>query len=485
MNRSSSKRAKRFMKKLAFTATTTLVLIAGLVPMPITLQPGVPIHHLRVVEEVFASDQIPAPAQERAIAIVNATVHPVSGEPFEGDVLFVDGKIVSMGSDISLGEFDAEVIDAEGKHVYPALIAANTSMGLTEIGAVRATRDFAEVGEIKPNVRAEVAFNPDSEHIPVTRANGIALALSVPQGGSISGTSALMRLDGWTWEDMTLSAPVGLHVRWPAMSVSRSPFADSEEEQKKRTAERIQAIRDAFTQARAYRKAKAAEAEDGAVRHEEDLRWGAMIPVLDKEIPVFVHANEIREIKAALDWAEGEDLRLVIVGGYDAWRCADLLTERDVPVIVEEIHRVPRRRWEPYDAPFTLPLKLHQAGVRFCIAASGSSFESPHQRNVPYHAATAAAYGLPKAEALKSVTLHAAEILGVGDRVGSIEEGKDATLIVTDGDPLEITTHVEMMFIDGRRIDLENRHKTLYEKYLAKYRQLGLIGGPETTVSDD
>jgi len=402
-------------------------------------------------------------------------VHTVSGPTVEGGtILFEEGRIVAIGTEVAVPE-EAERIAVGGKHVYPGLIAANTILGLVEIGAVKATQDHAEVGDIKPSVRAEVAVNPDSEQFPVARANGVALSLTVPSGGLISGTSALLMLDGWTWEDMTLKAPVGLHVRWPRMTVGRPPGvtkAEAEKQLKRRDAQ-IQKIRNAFSEARAYLKAKGAEAQESVPFHDTDVRWEAMGPALRKEIPVFVHANDLRQIQAAVSWAKEEGVRMVLVGGRDAWRAAELLKEKDIPVIVAGIHVVPRRRWEAYDAPFTNPLRLHETGVRFCIAGRGGYHR---ERNLPYQAATAAAYGLPKAEALKAVTLYPAQILGVSDRVGSLEVGRDATLMVTDGDPLEIRTQVERLYIQGRDVDLTSRHTQLYEKYRTKYRRLGLAG---------
>lgn len=411
--------------------------------------------------------QIPAPAQTQPIALVGATVHPVSAADLPNATLvFENGKITALGENLTLPA-NVRTIDLAGRHVYPALIAANTTLGLIEIGAVRATLDFSETGAINPNVRAEVAVNPDGEMIPVTRANGVALALSVPQGGLISGTSALLMLDGWTWEQMTLKAPAGLHLNWPDMNMPRRG-TQSEEEQRKQMQENLQKIKDAFAAARAYLIAKNAEAKSGSPRHDSDSRWEAMIPALTGEIPVFVTANEVKQIQAAVQWAEDENVRLVIVGGKDAWRVASLLKEKSVPVVYGPIHDLPQRSWEAYDTPFAAPKKLYEAGVKFCLA----NFENANVRNLPYEAATAAAYGLPRAEALKAITLHAAEILGVAQRTGSLEIGKDATLIVTTGDPLEITTHIEREFIQGREIDLGNKHRALYQKYSEKYRQL-------------
>jgi len=426
------------------------------------------------IGQITASDQIPAPPQDHPIALKGATIHTVAGKIIEdGTILFEQGVITAIGTNVTLPD-ETEVIELPDKHIYPGLIAANTALGLTEISAVRATRDYSETGEINPNVRAEVAFNPDSELLPVARANGITLALSVPAGGLISGMSALMMLDGWTWEDMVIKAPVGLHINWPNMRIYPSS-KKSEEKQKKERDEKIKEIRDAFADARAYMKAKENEEQKEIPYHETDSRWEAMIPVLKGNIPVFIRANEMQEIQAAIDWASEENVKMILVDGYDAWRITDLLKEKDVPVIITEIHRLPMRRWEGYDTPFTLPIKLYEAGIKFCIAGSGGSFDAAHERNLPYQAATAAAYGLPKEEALKSVTIYPAEILGVSDRAGSLEVGKDATIIVTDGDPLEITTQVLMEFIQGREIDLSSRHTQLYEKYLEKYRQGGII----------
>lgn len=432
-----------------------------------------------------ASNQIPAPRQNRPIALVGGTVHTVSGATIEdATILFDGGKITAIGHNVDLpkGTEEFSVVD---KHVYPGMIAANTSLGLVEIGSVRATRDYAETGPINPNVRAEVSVNPDSELLPVARANGLTMAQSVPLSGLISGTSALITLDGWTWEDLTYEAPVGLHVFWPSMTVSTSWWnRQSKEDQLKTRDKNLREIKSAFEDARAYARAKSTENRRSVPHHDSDIRWEAMIPVLEKKVPVFIHANGIHEIQAAIDWVTAEDLDMVLVGGYDAWRVADLLVEKDIPVIIADIHRRPQRRWEDYDAPFTLPLKLHEAGVRFCIATGGGGFGSAHVRNLPYHAAMAVAYGLPKEVALKSLTLYPAQIFGVDDRVGALEVGKEATLIVTDGDPLEITTNVEMEFIEGRQIDLSSRHTQLYEKYRAKFEQLDSPAAKQVSSGD-
>ncbi|MGB5875511.1 MAG: amidohydrolase family protein [Bacteroidota bacterium] len=413
-----------------------------------------------------SSDQIPAKPQDRPIAIVGGTIHPVTSAPVQnGTILFDGGKIVAIGSTVSVPQ-NAETLRVDGKHVYPGLISADTYIGLIEIGAVRASNDRAEVGGINPNVRAETAINPESELIPVARANGIVIAVVAPSGGLITGMSAAIHMDGWTWEEMTLKAPAALNVHWPDMTLPPLATGAAAAAAISRRDSTLEVLQNAFRDARAYMNAKLAEGRKDVPYHDIDQRWEAMIPVLRGEVPVVVWANEARQIQAAIAWAERENLRLIIGGGHDAWRVADRLRQKNIPVLVGGVHRLPGRRFEPYDTPFALPGRLHRSGVAFAIITATSA---PHERNLPYHAATAAAYDLPREEALKAVTLYPAQIFGIDDRVGSLEVGKDATLIVTTEDPLEITSQVEMEFIQGRRIDLTSRHTMLYEKYREKY----------------
>ncbi len=420
-----------------------------------------------------ASDPIPAAKQSHPIALIGGTIHPVGGpDILNGSVLFENGKITGIGTNVVLPA-NVEKIDVAGKHVYPGLINANSTVGLTEISAVRATNDYAETGRINPNVRSEIAINPESELIPTTRANGVIIAHVLPQGGLIAGRSSAIMMDGWTQEDVILKAPVGLVVYWPRMTISRGSFVrQSEEDQKKERDKQLKDLRDAFGDARAYMVAKKAETAKGIPYHATDMRWEAMMPVLERKLSVFVYASEIQQIEAAVRWAKDENVRLVIVGGRDSWRAADLLKANGVSVIVGPTLDEPSRRWEPYDDAFAVPAKLFAAGVQFAISGEG---EAMAERNTPYHAAMAAAYGLPKEEALKAVTLYAAKILDIDTNVGSLAVGKDASLIVTNGDPLEITTNVQMEFIQGKKIDLRSRHTILYNKYQEKYKQLGIL----------
>ena len=428
---------------------------------------------LLAISVAHASPFVPAKRPAAPVLLKGGEVHTVTGAVLaKTDVLLVDGKIAQIGAGLA-APVGALVIDVTGKRVYPGLISASSQLGTEEISSVRATVDSAETGAINPNARAQVAVNADSELIPVTRANGVLTVLTTPtttsdaqpSSGLLAGTSALLRLDGWNWEDMTLRAAVGIHINWPAAAEGRRGRNRGGEDAQKRVEEQVKALRHAFASAKAYLRARA-----GAMPVETDLRWEAMLPALRGEMPVFVHADDLKQISAALDWARDEGVKMILVGGRDAWRVADRLKAADVAVVIGGTFELPARRDDGYDDIYANAGKLHGAGVRFCIAgSSGPAASSTNARNLPYEAAMAAAFGLPADEALKAITLYPAQILGVAGELGSIETGKRATLIVTDGDPLEIPTQVEMAFIDGARIDLRSRHTELYNKYRQRY----------------
>jgi imidazolonepropionase-like amidohydrolase len=418
-----------------------------------------------------ASPEIPGAPQSHPIALVGGTIHPVSGPAIEGGVLLFDlGKIVAVGREVALPD-RTEKIDVAGQHVYPGMIDGYTHMGLTEIALVRATNDHTETGRINPNAKAQVAINPDSELIPVARSGGVLSVLSVPGGGLISGASALIQLDGWTWEDMTIKPVVGIHVRWPQMAPIHTWWQEMKgQEQLQARDKALEEIRRTFDEARNYWVACRACADGKGVAPDFNARWEGLLPVLAGKVPLIIDADEIQQIQSALAFAERERVKVILLGGYDAPRCADLIKQLDVPVVVGGVHRLPRRRDDPYDAPFTLPAQLHELGIKFCIA---SADRASMVRNLPYHAGTAAAYGLSPEEAMKAITLYPAQIFGVADRLGSLEAGKDATLFVSTGDPLETPSRVTLAFMGGRRIDLNNRQQRLWEKYQEKYRRLG------------
>lgn len=420
---------------------------------------------------------VKAPPQDHPVILVG-TVHTVSDGTIEnGMVMFDDGVITTVGDAEMLQRMrlteDVEVIELpEGMHIYPGLIGANTIIGLTEISSVRATLDYSEVGEFTPEARAIVSVNPDSTIIPVTRSAGIMTVGVLPQGGNITGRAAVIRMDGWTWEDLAIEQDAGLVVNWPSVRPSSAWWVTTpREEQIARAQRRLREIDEFFTSAASYLDAKAA---DDSVP--TDIRYDAMAPALRSEKPVYIRANEVQQIESAVEWASGRGLKAIIVGGRDAAMCADLLKAKDVGVIVDGVHRLPGDRDDFYDEPFTLPSRLEAAGVRWCLA---SGEETAHERNLAHNAGTAVAYGLDPEAGIRSITLSAAELLGVADRIGSIEEGKAATLIVTDGNPMEVTTQTWIAFIDGRRISLADKQKILTEKYLEKYRQLGLLDEDE------
>ena len=413
-----------------------------------------------------AQNAIPAPKQSKPIALVGGTVHPVSGPAIEhATVVFDGGKITAVGANVPVPA-GAERVDVAGKHVFPGLIDAYNSVGLEEIGlGSPGTVDQAETGSINPSVRAEVAFHQESEHIPVARSGGITLVFVCPQGGTISGLSAAMLMEGWTWEEMTLKNRLALVVNWPTMVYTPNPFSQqTKEDWLKQRNQNLDALKHAFDDARAYRTAKQAK----GASLDTDPRWEAMIPVLEGTVPVVVNASELSQIEAALAFADEQKVRLILAGARDAWRVTDKLKANEVSVIVTDIQTA-GRRWEPYDAVFSLAKKLNDAGVKYCITGDRSSSNS---RNVPFHAAQASAYGLPYDEAVKAITLYPAQIFGLSDRVGSIDVGKDANLLITDGDVLEISTTIHQVYIQGRKVDMRDKHTRLYEKYEEKYRQL-------------
>ena len=396
--------------------------------------------------------QVPAPHQTKPILLKGATIHTQTDLTIENGMLLIEnGKIEALGTDIQIPE-NAEIIDLPGKHIYPALIHGRNLMGLTEIGQVQVTSDFSEMGSINPNVRAETAYHSASSHIGVAAASGIGVTVTTPTGGLISGLSAAMLTDGWTWEQMILKAPVGLMVNWPNILNNEN------------LKEQLKELQEAFDKARRYHHARKSSDD-----HPVDVRWEAMRPVFDGELPVFIQANEISQIQAAVSWAEKENIRMVLTGARDAGYIAEQLAEKNIPVMVGGVIGGPARQWEFYGEAYSLPAKLYRAGVNFFIAGdmgAASAYRLPH------HAAAAVAFGLPEEEAIKSITLYAAQILGLDDHMGSLEPGKDASIIITNGNPLDFSTQVEMMFLQGRQIDLNSKHQQLFEKYQIKQEQV-------------
>ncbi|MEX1258799.1 MAG: amidohydrolase family protein [Gemmatimonadota bacterium] len=405
-----------------------------------------------------ADAQVPAAPQSRAVALTGGTVHPVSGPDISnGTVLFVDGVITAVGTNVSIPP-DAERVDVTGRHVYPGLIDGFSQVGLYEIGSIDLTIDTNEFGAFNPNARVEVAVNPESRHIGTTRSNGVLVSITTPGGGLVSGLSAALALDGWSWEAMTMRSRLALNVNWPNPNDADAYAAQ------------IRELRRLFQTAREYR-----DVRSGGGSLPLDLRWEAMLPALAGDVPVVVSASELRQIQDAITWAEEEGIRLVLRGGTDAPYVADHLVAKGIPVLLTSTMAAPGRAWEPYDHAYALAGRLADLGVRFAITGGPSA---PYANRLPYEAGVAVAFGLPEEEAVRAVTLYPAQIFGIDDLVGSIEIGKDATLIVTTGHPLDTRSRVEDAYIRGGRIDLNDIHRQLYEKYSEKVRQSRL---PETS----
>jgi imidazolonepropionase-like amidohydrolase len=402
-----------------------------------------------------------AVAQDASLTVMTgATVHPVDGDPIENGVLVLRGeRIEAVGTaaelSASISGDGVTVIELDGKHVYPGFVHPLSALGLTEISSVAGTVDTTEMGSINAALRAEVAFNHDSTLLPVNVAGGILTTHTAPAGGLIRGRSAVMRMDGWSWEEMVLQAPAGMHIAFPPGAAEN---ADNDD---------LALIIDTLEQARHWQQAQAAFEAGEAPRPQHNAQLEALGSVLDGSIPLFLHAENRAAIEAALDWAEQQDFgRVVLVGGPDLQYVAERLAADRIPVVLNGVYTMPTRRWEPYDMAFVAAARLHEAGVKFAIGDGGGGFGATNARNLPFQAGSAAAFGLPKDIALKTVTEWAADIVGVGDELGTLTAGKRATLIVTNGDPLEPMTSIERVWIDGEEYDLDrSKHRQLYERY--------------------
>jgi len=415
------------------------------------------------------SQTTPASEQKEHIIIMNATAHLGNGTVIENSVIsFEKGKITLVGDArvvrLDMGIY-TKVIDGNGKHIYPGFIAANSTLGLVEIEAVRSSRDNNETGNINPNVRSVIAYNTDSKIIPTVRSNGILMAQITPRGGTISGTSSVVQFDAWNWEDAIIKEDDGIHINWPKMYTTSGWWAEPGETKKEDTyAVKKEEIIKFFKDAQAYCKAN--------YHLEKNLRFEAMRSVFKGTKNIYIHADYVKELADIVYFKRDFEFpKLTIVGGYDSWMLAEMLKENNVSVMLKRLHELPERPEEDIDLPFKIPYLLNKAGVLFCIQNSGD-MEQMHTRNLPFLAGTAAAYGVPKEEALMLITLNAAKILGIENQCGSLEIGKDATLFISTGDALDmLTNNIENAFIQGREIDLSNNQEQLYEKYKRKYAE--------------
>lgn len=413
---------------------------------------------------VFAQSEVPAPApkQTQPVYLTHATIHTGNGKVLQNATIgFENGKIslVEENPSFKTDETMGKVIDCTGKHIYPGIIAANTKLGLDEIEAVRSTNDYAETGEFNPDARAIIAYNTDSRVTPTVRSNGVLFAQSTPLGGSVSGTSALVQLDAWNWEDALVKED-GIWIGWPSMLSGGGWWAEpSAPKANKDYDKQVNALKDYFVEAKSYFE---------AVAHDKtNLRFEAMKGLFNGSKNLYINVDRVKEIQHAIAFAAEFKLKPVIVGGNDTYLIADELAQKKISVMLGKTHELPASADADVDQPFKTPAQLQKAGVLFCITIPGGFWQ---ERNLPFNAGTAVAYGLTKEEALAAITSNTARIIGVDDRLGTLEKGKSASLIVSAGDVLDMkTSNIEYAFIDGRQIDLSNKQKELNQKFSKKY----------------
>ncbi|MBS1730593.1 MAG: amidohydrolase family protein [Bacteroidetes bacterium] len=399
----------------------------------------------------------PAPPQTQTIALIHATIHIGNGNILEdGMIVFSNGKIIDVRTTAPIA--DIQTIDCSGKQIYPGLIAASTDLGLNEISAVKSTLDEYELGNLNPNVRALVAYNTDSKIINTVRSNGILLANIIPDGGIISGSSSIMQLDAWNWEDAVYKADQGIHFNMP--SLARFSFRNRNNDDPLSNAQKeIDEVRTFFREAKAY--------YNEPSHISTNLKFESVRGLFDQSKTFYVHCNLVNEMMIATEFAHEFGFKTVIMGGADSWRIADYLKQNNIAVVLAETHSLPILSDDDIDQPYKTPYLLQKAGVLYTITDNDGN---SRYRNLAFNAGTAVAYGLTKEQALQAITLNAAKILGIDDRTGTLEKGKDANIVVCDGDILDMkSSNVSMAFIQGRKIDLDNKQKELYDKYEKKY----------------
>ncbi|MBD3636099.1 MAG: amidohydrolase family protein [Crocinitomicaceae bacterium] len=413
--------------------------------------------------------QVPSPAEQKydRVMLLHGRAHIGTGEVIDNSSIGIEkGKILfvknALTNPIEVSEWDT-IIDISDKEVYPGFIGSNITLGITEIDAVRATRDFRETGSMNPHVRALIGYNTDSEIIYTVRTNGVLVAQSTPRGGILSGTSSVMALDGWNWEDAAYLADDGVHLNWPGKIQQTGWWAEPGPSKKNKNYEKIkQMIWDFFKKAEAYNKKKDPQ--------ETNLRYEALRKVFKGNKRLYIHADFAPEINDIIDFSREFNFKYpVIVGGYDAHLLSERLKENHFTVIIGRPHSLPKFEGDPVEAYYELASKLQSKGVLFCISNAGD-MEAMNTRNLPFLAGTAWAYGLTEEQAVAAISLNAAKIMGLDDKIGSLEKGKDATLFVSDGNALDMmTNHVSLAMVKGRFINLTNHQIQLYQKYKKKY----------------
>lgn len=415
---------------------------------------------------------LPAPAQKGVMYVKNATIHVGNGTVIENGIIQVrDGKIEKVGKDIVIPAGEANVVDAKGQQVYPGLILPVSSLGLIETSSVKASSDVREIGDMNPNVRSIVAYNTDSKVINTLRSNGILAANIVPQGSFLAGSSSLVQLDAWTWTDAALKLDGGMHLYMPSL-IARPSFgrfggggvggpnaSGQQSDPVKEGLEQIEKLKAFFREAKAY---------NASTAHEEtNLKYQAVKNLFDKKQKLFVHGNSVKQMLVALDFVKEFGFDVVIVGGSESWQIAQLLKEHNISVILQQMHSLPTSNDDAVDQPYKTAAELQRAGVTFAISDDDGQTRG---RNLAFNAGTAVTYGLTKEQALSAISLNAAKIMGVADKTGSIEVGKEANFIISSGDILDMaTSNVTEAFIQGRKINLDDKQKQLNDRYEQKY----------------
>lgn len=411
------------------------------------------------------AQQTPAPKQSKTIAITGATAHLGNGQVIDNSlIIFKDGKLTTVSNASQTDLSGMEVIDATGKHVYPGFIVPSSTLGLAEIDAVKASVDDSEMGEMTPNIRSIIAYNAESKIIESMRPNGVLMGQIVPKGGRLSGTSSVVQFDAWNWEDAIVKVNDGVYMNWPS-SFSRGRWWLGEDPGLKindKYSEQVAEVASFFEETRAY-----AAGNQAVV----NLPYEATKGLFDGSKKLYINVNDEKGITDAIHFAKNNKVQhMVIVGGSEAYKVADLLKQNDIPVIIQRVHSLPSQVDEDYDMPYKLATLLVKKGVLVALNANGD-MERMQSRNLPFYAGTTVAHGLEKEEALKLITLNTAKILGIDKDYGTLEEGKSATLFISEGDALDMRTNqLTHAFIDGRLISLETHQTKLWKRYDEKYK---------------
>lgn len=430
-----------------------------------TLRLHLSIFSLLLSLPALAQIPVPATAQSGAVLILGATAHLGNGSVIANSAIGFEGGKLTLVADATTIRLDrskyATVYEATGKQVYPGFIAPNTNLGLAEIEAAKATIDYADIGQYNPNLRSIVAYNTDSEVIPTVRSNGVLLAQVTPQGGTISGSSSVVQLDAWNWEDAAYRSDEGIHLNWPQMRTFGGWETGTPEIKKNDQYEKdVQALRRFFEEARAYAMQPAPEVKN--------LRFEAMRSLFDQKSTLYLHTDNVKTIQESVLFAESFGFRKVLVGANDVWLVADFLKAHKVPVILNKTQSLPNREDEAVDQTFKTATLLQEKGILFAFSNAGFW----QQRNLPFQAGQAVGFGLSKEAAVSAITLNTAKILGIDQTCGSLETGKDATLFISEGDALDMRgCRVTAAFIQGRAISLDNKHKQLNQRFEQKYKQ--------------